>query len=89
MRPLWFVLFGSMMLSAGLLAAMPASRAEKATVYPWCAQYGSDYDGTNCGFVSYEQCQLTLRGNGGFCIRNPFHPDWDPAKRSKSRPSRD
>ena len=35
MRPLWFVLFGSMMLSAGLLAAMPASRAEKATVYPW------------------------------------------------------
>lgn len=88
MRQLWFVPFGSMVLAAGLLSAMPASTAEKAAVYPWCAQYGGDNDGNNCGFVSYEQCQWALSGNGGFCVRNPFHPDWDPTKRSKSRPTR-
>jgi len=36
----------------------------------WCARYtrGS----SNCGFYSFEQCQTTVRGIGGFCQRNPF-----------------
>jgi hypothetical protein len=44
----------------------------QAQNYPWCAQYamGDDGGGTNCGFVSYEQCMATLAGMGGFCNRN-------------------
>jgi Protein of unknown function (DUF3551) len=37
----------------------------------WCAQY-SNHGATNCGFYSFEQCQATVSGIGGFCMRNPF-----------------
>jgi hypothetical protein len=53
--------------SAGL--ALSSLGAEAA---PWCAQYSGRAGGTNCGFYSFEQCQQTLRGIGGFCNRNPF-----------------
>ncbi len=44
----------------------------KAQNYPWCAIYsgGAVGGGTNCGFVSYEQCMATARGLGSFCYRN-------------------
>jgi hypothetical protein len=29
--------------------------------------------GTNCGFSTYEQCMVTIRGMGGFCDSNPFY----------------
>jgi Protein of unknown function (DUF3551) len=36
--------------------------------YPWCALYR---DGVwNCGFTTYQQCEATRSGNGGFCIQN-------------------
>ena len=59
-------------LAASVLIA-PAAGAQ--TNYPWCAQYGSDNDGTNCGFSTLEQCRWALSGNGGFCVRNPFYED--------------
>jgi hypothetical protein len=34
----------------------------------WCAHYVFH---TNCGFYSFEQCQATVSGNGGFCQRSP------------------
>jgi Protein of unknown function (DUF3551) len=37
----------------------------------WCANYNGG-NGTNCGFHSFEQCQATVSGIGGFCSRNPF-----------------
>jgi hypothetical protein len=40
----------------------------------WCAQYSSPGGATNCGFYSFEQCQATVSGIGGFCMRNPFSP---------------
>ena len=45
-----------------------------ADAAPWCAQYsgGGQGGGTNCGFYSFEQCQQTVRGIGGFCSLNPF-----------------
>jgi hypothetical protein len=39
----------------------------------WCANY-SNQSGSNCGFYSFEQCQATVSGIGGFCMRNPFSP---------------
>ena len=35
--------------------------------YPWCAQGGDG--GTNCGFVSYEQCRAASR----MCNPNPMY----------------
>ena len=36
--------------------------------YAWCAYYSGG--GTNCGFVTFEQCFATVSGIGGFCNRN-------------------
>jgi hypothetical protein len=51
-----------------------SSIASSATVdpYPWCANYGTP-GGTNCGFVTIEQCRATIRGMGGFCEPNQFY----------------
>ena len=44
----------------------------QAQNYPWCAYYGAGEDGggTNCGFVSFEQCMADVSGIGGFCEQN-------------------
>jgi hypothetical protein len=56
---------------AGVLATPPAKAAE----WPWCADYGGGGRGgtTNCGFASWEQCQINIRGIGGWCYRNPYY----------------
>jgi hypothetical protein len=42
--------------------------------YPWCAQYSGDGGGgTNCGFLTIEQCRADVSGIGGFCVRNQFY----------------
>ena len=52
-------------------------------IYPWCVSYGGrGFGASNCGFVTFQQCQATRAGNGGFCNPNPFYepyppPDWD------------
>ena len=57
--------------SLALLAlAAPAAPATAQTNYPWCSNFADGFGGTNCGFVSYEQCMETVRGSGGFCDKN-------------------
>ena len=42
--------------------------------YPWCAVYSGDGGGgTNCGFLTIEQCRATVSGIGGFCAPNQFY----------------
>lgn len=65
---------------AAAFAAFSASAppAQAAIEYPWCVQYGSGMgggDARNCGFVSYEQCMMTARGAGGWCVQNLFYLD--------------
>jgi hypothetical protein len=43
--------------------------AEGENQYAWCADYILDL-GTNCGFVSLEQCLATINGLGGQCYPN-------------------
>jgi len=68
-------------------AFVPAQAA--AAEYPWCAQYSGEDSGggRNCGFVSLEQCQLTIRGMGGACEQNTFYtgPAERPVKRVRKR----
>ena len=51
-----------------------SSVASSATAdpYPWCANYGTP-GGTNCGFVTIEQCRATISGMGGWCEPNQFY----------------
>lgn len=54
-----------MKLSLSMLALFAAAATlatpARAQNYPWCAIYsgGAVGGGTNCGFVSYEQCMAT------------------------------
>jgi Protein of unknown function (DUF3551) len=59
MRTLFYVM-------GGLIAAQALTTPASAIEYPWCRS--SVDGGTNCGFVSREQC-----GNGPYCYQNPFY----------------
>ena len=60
--PITAIMFASALLSS------TGARADGT----WCANYGGGASGSNCGFYSFEQCQATVSGIGGVCIRNPF-----------------
>ena len=78
-------LFAVAAFAAIELFAPVAGHAE--IYYPWCAQYGGNFGGENCGFSTYQQCMETVHGIGGFCVRNPFYtaPVAPPAKRARKR----
>lgn len=63
------------------LAALATGAAAEAKVYPWCVFY--DPSTYNCGFMSYQQCMETARGNGGICRPNPFEA---PRPQQQRRP---
>ena len=61
------------LLSLGIFAGIiGTSYSAQAQNYPWCAYYsgGRGGGGTNCGFVSFQQCLATVSGIGGFCQLN-------------------
>ena len=62
------LLFITGIFAAVLCIAKPA----EAQNYPWCAIYsgGMGGGGTNCGFVTFQQCMETARGLGSFCQPN-------------------
>jgi hypothetical protein len=71
-----------------LLTQTPAS-ALPYDPYPWCAEYSdgdSGLGGTNCGFLTLQQCRATVSGIGGFCVPNQFYnPGQASARRAKKR----
>lgn len=72
-------------LAAFLLLAGSASA--QADPYKWCAHYsGEGGNGSNCYFLTLEQCRWTISGAGGRCAPNPFYtggPDERAARRAK------
>lgn len=62
----------TLMFAAGVfLSAGALDTPAHAQNYPWCAYYGGmEGGGTNCGFLTVQQCMATLSGMGGFCNRN-------------------
>jgi hypothetical protein len=57
-------------------AGLTDLRSASAEIYrPWCVQYGGNNgdNGTTCAFTSFEQCMMTARGSGGFCVQNPWY----------------
>lgn len=57
-----------------LTVLLPINHGQ-ADPYRWCAEYGNGDSGggTNCYFVTLEQCRATILGNGGFCRQNGFY----------------
>jgi Protein of unknown function (DUF3551) len=60
-----------------LIAVTAANTASAEVSYPWCKQ--SFDGGTNCGFISREQCQAG--GRGGYCVQNPAYTGTSGAPR--------
>ena len=68
-----------LLLAAFVLAVVaqfdvtPAA-AQGAGCRPWCVHYaGGRAGGTNCGFVSFQQCMMTAQG-GDVCLPNSLCP---------------
>jgi hypothetical protein len=91
------MMHASIATAAGLLALCAfATNPAAADPYRWCAVYGTsgDDNGTNCYFVTIEQCRAAVSGNGGFCAPNTFYdgrpvatPDEGP-RRNRNRATR-
>lgn len=57
-----------------LLAVHAMTDSAAADPYRWCAEYGVGGDaGTNCYFMTLQQCQAAASGVGGICRPNPFY----------------
>jgi hypothetical protein len=81
-------MFKGLAVAAGfaiLLSVIPSSAT--ADPYQWCAAYGTP-GGTNCGFLTIEQCRATLSGNGGFCEPNQFYTGPETATTGRNRKHR-
>jgi Protein of unknown function (DUF3551) len=69
----------------GLLMAAFVTPAS-ADPYRYCALLAVEGGATNCYFVTLQQCQLAVSGNGGFCSANPFYTGTaDGARKLKKR----
>jgi hypothetical protein len=62
-----------LLIALALAAVIADTSPGEARTFPWCAHYGRGLGGTNCGFVSHQQCMAAVSGNGGFCNRNPAY----------------
>jgi hypothetical protein len=72
----------------GLITLALSSVVTAADPYRWCAEYSGRGGGTNCYFVTLEQCRTAISGNGGFCRQNGFYdgqPVTTPDRRSQPR----
>jgi hypothetical protein len=68
------------LLVAAAFGTIEACPSAAETYRPWCVQYygNSGDSGTTCAFVSYEQCMLTARGAGAYCVQNPWYLQYGP-----------
>lgn len=74
---------------AGLLLLGAFTGTAEADPYRWCADYGGGRGGggSNCYFVTYEQCRAAISGNGGWCRENPWF-DGRPIRTPEDGPPR-
>jgi Protein of unknown function (DUF3551) len=69
-------LIAALLAAAAVSSTAPAAKAAPAyDPYPWCAEYGGGRGGggTNCYFMTWQQCMAALSGNGGLCRHNTFY----------------
>ncbi len=75
-----------MFAGLAMLIASSMTDAAKADPYRWCAEYGGGRGGgTNCYFMTLQQCQAAVSGNGGFCRPNGYYTGNDRPRRRSAR----
>src|SRR5262249_2792017 len=62
-----------LMIVGAFAAIVCNERRADAQNYPWCAEGSYKAGGTNCGFVTLQQCLDTVRGGAEFCGPNPMY----------------
>jgi hypothetical protein len=68
------------------LVMIPAVLTQTPASASWCAQYSGGMGGESCGFSTFEQCQATVSGIGGFCRPSQYNnPGYASAERKKRR----
>ena len=68
-------------LTLGLAFTLGGTGAARAGA--WCAWY--DPYTYNCGFNTFQQCQETVLGAGGYCARNVNEPQTPRPSRRQPR----
>jgi hypothetical protein len=88
MRRQYFVCFA---LSALAVVAALTPTAGQTDPYKWCAVYAGrgGGNGSNCGFVTLEQCRAAISGVGGSCEPNQFYTGPGEQRAKRARKSRD
>ena len=76
-----------LMIVGAFAAIVCNQRAADAQNYPWCAEGSYKAGGTNCGFVTLQQCLDTVRASGGSCGPNLQYQS-APGPHSLTRQSR-
>ena len=71
------VIVAALLMIPAVLTQTPASAS-------WCAQYSGDGGRESCGFSTFQQCQATVSGIGGFCRPSQYdNPDYASAGRKR------
>jgi hypothetical protein len=58
-------------LGAAVLSSAPG-QAQSPYTYPWCALDADQSGATSCYFTTRAQCEASVSGGGGTCIRSPY-----------------
>lgn len=64
-------------IAAAVAGNLAAGTPAQAKVWPWCADLFEGRGGgtaTNCGFISWRQCEQYISGMSGWCYPNPWYP---------------
>lgn len=74
-------------LSAAVLFTLASAPSARVDPYRWCAQDMGQSGGTNCYFLTLEQCKAAVSGAGSFCTPNNFYtgPDSPSGPRTRLR----
>jgi Protein of unknown function (DUF3551) len=72
-----------------IIAVAAPAAATHAEAAAFCAYAGGWAGYENCGYYTWEQCLLAVRGRGGQCMKNPHDPAlWAPPFDRNSRHAR-
>ena len=62
-----------LMIVGGFAVMVCTEGPADAQNYPWCATGSYKGGGTNCGFVTLQQCMDTVKGGAEFCEPNTMY----------------
>jgi len=60
-------------LAVFAVAALSGTTGDAAAerYWPWCSRYGWS---TICAYATFQQCQASVSGAGGYCVQNVMPP---------------